>query len=258
MAQPAVPVSDDRTDLLGVPVFWHKPTADPPSGWDSWVEHFNLAITLGDRCDPRDLLKPPGKVHDDPVPKSKVVGTNVDAAVTAYRIVRDEAAIRRVEHLNEERLKAPELHRVYFSMRSNNASNLVFFSLGPEGRKRFFQSYLPADLSAISFKKFYDNCVLFFKKGKNYIIERLQICNAVHADRESLEAFYLRLTGQAALCGWTIDQEKEVLRDIFIVKVRYKDINRQLCILPGTTTEDTLKSAFLQDKGAQTASSLQK
>ena len=46
MAQPAVPVSGDRTDFLGFPVFWHKPTADPPSSWDSGIGQFNLAITL--------------------------------------------------------------------------------------------------------------------------------------------------------------------------------------------------------------------
>ena len=80
----------------------------------------------------------------------------------------------------------------------------------------------------------------------------------MHAERKSLEAFYLRLMGQAALCGWTIDQEKEVVRDIFIVKSRYKDIQRELSIRPGSTPEETFKSALLQEKGAQTASNLQK
>ena len=82
--------------------------------------------------------------------------------------------------------------------------------------------------------------------------------NAVHTDREGLESFYLRLTGQAALCGWSIDQEKEIVRGIFIAKMRYKDIQRELCIRPGTTPEEALKSALLQEKGAQTATDLQK
>ena len=70
----------------------------------------------------------------------------------------------------------------------------------------------------------------------------------MHTNRESLEAVYLRLTGQAALCGWTINQEKEVVRDIFIAKMRYKDIQRELCIRPWATPEDMLKSALLQKK----------
>ena len=135
---------------------------------------------------------------------------------------------------------------------------ILFFPLGSEGRKRFLQIYPHADLNAITFKEFHDNCVLLFKKEKNYIIERLQIYIAVHADCESLEAFYLRLTGQAALCGWSVDQEKEVVRAILIAKMRYKDIPRELCFRPGNTPEETLKSALLQEKGAQTATCLQK
>ena len=61
---------------------------------------------------------------------------------------------------------------------------------------------------------------------------------------------YLPLTGQAALCGWTIDQEKEVVRDIFIAKMRYTEIRCELCIRPGATPEETLKSALLQEKRA--------
>ena len=99
----AIDLSNDRTDLLGVPVFWHKPTADPPSSWDSWIGHFNLAITLRERFDPRELLKPPGIVHDDPVPNPKIVGPNEDAAATANRIARDKAAARRRVELNEEK-----------------------------------------------------------------------------------------------------------------------------------------------------------
>ena len=30
MAQPAVPVNEDRTDLLGIPPFWAKPSINPP------------------------------------------------------------------------------------------------------------------------------------------------------------------------------------------------------------------------------------
>ena len=136
--------------------------------------------------------------------------------------------------------------------------SILFFPLGSEGRKRFLQIYPYEDPNAITFKEFHDNCVLLFKKEKNYIIERLQIYIAVHADCESLEAFYLRLTGQAALCDWSVDQEKEVVRAILIAKMRYKDIPRELCFRPGNTPEETLKSALLQEKGAQTATSLQK
>ena len=248
MALPAVSLSEDRTDLLGVHVFWHKPTADPPSSWDSWIGQFNLAITLRERCDPGELLKP------------EAVGVDEDAAAIANRIARNDAAVRRVAEMNEERrANGPRVAPgVFYYEVEQRIKSRLFFLLGSEGRKRFLQSYPHADLCAISLKKFHEFCVLLFRKEKNYIIERLQMYNAVHTDREGLESFYLRLTGQAALCGWSIDQEKEVVRDIFIAKMRYKDIQRELCIRPGTTPEETLKSALLQEKGAQTATDLQK
>ena len=86
----------------------------------------------------------------------------------------------------------------------------------------------------------------------------MQIYNASHGDKENLESFYLRLAGQASKCGWTEDIEKEVIRDIFIAKMRFSDIQRELCIRPGATEDDTLKSALLQEKGYVTTNTLQK
>ena len=106
--------------------------------------------------------------------------------------------------------------------------------------------------------KSYDNYVLLFKKEKNYFIEHLQVYNAVISENECLEAFFLRLTGQAALCGWTVAQEKEVVRDIFISKMLFKDIQRELFDRPGNTPEKTMESVLLQEKGAKTATNLQK
>ena len=125
MAQPAVPVSDNRTDLLGVPVFWHKPTADPPTSWDSWIGQFNLAITLRERCDPRELLKTPGVVHDDPIPKPEAVGIDEDAVAIANRIARNDAAARRVAEMNEERrAKGPRVAPGVYFTKSSNELNL--------------------------------------------------------------------------------------------------------------------------------------
>ena len=142
MAQTAVPVSDDRTDLLGVPVFWHKPTADPPSSWDSWIGQINLAITLRERCDPRELLKPPGAVHDDPVLKPEAVRVDEDTAAITNRFARNEAAVRRVAEMNEERrAKSPRVAPgVYYYEVEQRIKYRLFFSLGSEGMKKFLQS----------------------------------------------------------------------------------------------------------------------
>ena len=166
---------------------------------------------------------------------------DTDAAAIANRIARKEAAVRRVAEMNEEcRAKGPRVAPgVYYYEVEQRSKSRFFFSLGSEGRKSFLQNYPHADLSAIAFQEIHELCVLLFKQEK---IERLQMYNAVHTDRESLKAFYLRLTGQAPLCRWSIDQEKEVVRDIFIDKMRYNDAQRKL----------------LPEKGAQTATDLQK
>ena len=131
-------------------------------------------------------------------------------------------------------------------------------SRGYEGKNIFLQQHAHVNLNTVKFKFFHDACELLFKPEKNYIIERMQIYNASHGDRESLESFYLRVAGQASKCGWTEDIEKEVIRDIFIAKMRFSDIQKELCIRPGATVDDTLKSALHQEKRFVTTSTLQK
>ena len=97
-----------------------------------------------------------------------------------------------------------------------------------------------------------------FQKDKNYLIDRINLYNTKQLDRESLETFFLRLSGQAAQCGWALENEKEIVRDIFIAKMKFKDIQRDLCIRPGNSPEETLKSALFQEKEYVTASTLQK
>ena len=82
--------------------------------------------------------------------------------------------------------------------------------------------------------------------------------NTNQAERESHESFILRLSGQAALYGCSVAIEKEVVRDIFIAKIEFKDIQRELYIHPGNSPEETLRSALLQETGYATASTLQK
>ena len=52
MAQPAVPVNEDRTDLLGIPPFWAKTSVNLPFIWETWVGQFFLAVSLKDNISP--------------------------------------------------------------------------------------------------------------------------------------------------------------------------------------------------------------
>ena len=103
MAQPAVPVNEDRTDLLGIPPFWAKASVNPPFLWESWIGQLFLAVGLKDNINPHHLLAEPAEVIDEPPPKAETVVTGEDAGEAKARILRDQAAIRRVNELNVER-----------------------------------------------------------------------------------------------------------------------------------------------------------
>ena len=69
MAQPAVPVNKDRTDLLGISPFLARLSVNPPFIWETWVGQFFLAISLKDNISPREVLDAPAALVDEPYPK---------------------------------------------------------------------------------------------------------------------------------------------------------------------------------------------
>ena len=89
MAQPAVPVNEDRTDLLGIPPFWAKPSINPPFLWESWIGQFFLAVGLKDILNPQELLAEPTEVIDEPPPKAEIIGATETAAEADARLLRD-------------------------------------------------------------------------------------------------------------------------------------------------------------------------
>ena len=74
VAQPAVTVDKDRTDLLGVSNFWPKPTTEPLFPWQSWIGQLFLAVNLREHCNANILLCDPVEVIDDPPPRPERKG----------------------------------------------------------------------------------------------------------------------------------------------------------------------------------------
>ena len=149
MAQPAVPVNEDRTDLLGIPPFWAKPSINPPFLWESWIGQFFLAVGLKDNINPQDLSVEPAEVIDDPPPKPEAVGNAEDAGEANARALRDQAAVRRITELNvERRRKGPRISQNWFYHEAEaRLKSRLFFALGNEGKRRFADSYPHTDIS---------------------------------------------------------------------------------------------------------------
>ena len=55
MKQSAVSTHDEHSEFLGVPVFWFKPTPDPPFAWEIWIGHFFLAINYRGHYDHKNF-----------------------------------------------------------------------------------------------------------------------------------------------------------------------------------------------------------
>ena len=100
MAQPAVPVNEERTDLLGIPPFWAKDSINPPFIWESWIGQIFLAAGLKDNINPHDLLIEPAHVLDEPPPRPETVADVEDAGADEAR--RHQAAVREIKRRFEE------------------------------------------------------------------------------------------------------------------------------------------------------------
>ena len=119
MAQPAVRVNLDRTDLLGVPPFWVKASINPPFLWESWIGHFFLAAVLKDNLNHHDLLTKPTEVVDEPPSRLESIADGEDGGTAEARRQRDQTTIRRINELNiERRRKGPRISQNWFLSRN--------------------------------------------------------------------------------------------------------------------------------------------
>ena len=260
MAQPAVPVNEDRIDLLGVPPFWAKASVNPPFLWESWIGQFFLAAGWKDNINPHDLLVEPSEVIDEPPPRPESVAEGEDAGAVNARRQRDQAAIRRITELNvERRRKGPRISQNWFYHEAEaRMKPRLFFALGNEGRRRFADSFPHTDISNIPFREFHIGCETLFKVEREFTMERIKLYNTVFMlENDTFSSFYARLSAQVALCNWPNDQEKETLKDLFIGRIRDVEVQQQL-IKAKADLDGTFRLALECKKGASTSAQFQK
>ena len=106
---------------------------------------------------------------------------------------------------------------------SRPASQILYILCSRNRREETFSPKLPSHYAIrYKFQRFFAQCEGSFKKEKKFIAERMHLYNTNQADREGLESFFLRLSGQAALCGWSV-----AIENIFIAKMKFEDIQRE-------------------------------
>ena len=256
MAQPAVPVNEDRTYLLGIPPFCAIPSINPPFLWESWIRQFFLAVGLKDNINPQDLLVEPAEVIDERPPRAEAVGATEDAREANARILRGQAAVRRINELNiERRQKGPRIGLNWFY---HEAEARLFFALGNEGKRRFADSYPHTDISVTPFREIHNACETLFKIERDYTIECIKLYNTIFMlENDTFSSFYARLSAQIALCNWPNAQERDTLKDLFIERIRHVDVQQQL-IQAKVDLDDTFKLALECEKAASTSAQFQK
>ena len=260
MAQPAVPVNEDRTDLLGIPPFGARTSVNPPFIWETWVGQFFLAVSLKDNISPGELLVAPAELVDEPYPKPEAPSAEENAADVADRNLRIAAANRRIDEYNQERRwKGPRIgHNWCYHEAEARLKYRLFFLLGNEGKKRFFDSYLHLDLNTSSFIDFHKCCEDVFKAERDYTVERIKLYSTIFMQvNDSFSSIYARLSAQTELFNWPFDQERATLKDLFIDRIRDVEVQRQL-IRAEANLDDTLQLALENEKGAKTSEQFQK
>ena len=73
-------------------------------------------------------------------------------------------------------------------------------------------------LPNINFKESSAQCEGLLKNEENFLCEGMHLHNPYQADREGLEFFFTRLSGQAALCCSTVAIKKKVDEKLFLQK----------------------------------------
>ena len=121
---------------------------------------------LKDNINPHDLPVEPAEIIHDPPPKPEEVVTGENAGEANARVLRDQAAIRRVNELNvERRRKGPRISQNWFYHEAAEAhlKSCLFFSLGNKGKRRFADSFPHTNISATPFREFHNSCETLFK-----------------------------------------------------------------------------------------------
>ena len=93
---------------------------------------------------------------------------------------------------------------------------------------------------------------------RDYTVERIKLFNTVFMlDNDTFSSFFAQISAQVSLCSWSNAQEREILKDLFIGRIRDVDVQQQLTKAK-TDLDNTFKLALECEKAASTPTQFQK
>ena len=154
MAQPAVTHFDNKTDLLDVPVFWGKTSAEPLFPWKTWTGQFFHSISLDENCEEIVLLTEPAPIYDDPTPRPELF-LSTETTDEAKRRTARKIAKSSVKRRKKASKVGP---KTFYQEDDNRVKVELVFALGHEEKKIVFQQNLPTNVSKVKFKLIREHC----------------------------------------------------------------------------------------------------
>ena len=140
--------------------------------------------------------------YPPPPRKSEAVGPGDDAEEAKARVLRDQAAVRRVTELNvERRRKGIRISQNWFFHKAEaRLKSRLFFALENKGKRRFADSFSHTNISVSPFREIHNGCETLFKVERDYTVERIKLYSTViMLDNDAFSSFYARLSAQIAL-----------------------------------------------------------
>ena len=131
-------------------------------------------------------------------------------------------------------------------------SNL-YLCLGEKGQDKLHKRKPHLDLSTTRYSRVLDTIETEIKKERNETYETFQLLARKQHIGESLEQFHSVLSGLAARCNFGT-LETRFLRDVFIVNMKNREAQNELC-RSTKTTEEVYRIALSYERGYKYAKS---
>ena len=215
---------------LNIEVFWEKSSLEPPLEWSKWFVIFTAALFAKEDIDATTLTgtKPPS-VTLPKRPRAETAVPEETADQKAQREVRNSISQTKWENeCNKARAKGIMCGEMTWDRAERKSVNLLFLSIGTEGRKIFLRKQSGTiNMETCSFKDMVKGCKDSFEKVRNLTFDRYLLFTRKQKPEETLEQFLCSLRELATYCQFRT-LETTLIRDIFTAHLLDFEIQKEL------------------------------
>ena len=128
------------------------------------------------------------------------------------------------------------------------ANSVLYLALGMAARKTISDKYPTTNIATITLVELLQKCKECFEKPKNETLDRFKFLSRKQNENETLRQFWNELNGLAAKCNFGAITES-LVKDVFIVNMKNKEVQQKLCTEPKTSIDETIQFAIAYEEG---------